>query len=149
MCATPIRLPPHPGKDFYASYSYGTDSIQAKVLFYSIGCGADSGLLAGYLEDIKTIISHHAIAYVMGDDEWNIKSGVTMLGGDGHIGYELVMSLVDLNDTLKMGHRSTLSQSLTHYILPSVNPYPLKVYVALLRSLRGNERKDGKEKGAS
>lgn len=119
------------------------------MLFYSIGCGADSRPLAGYLEDIKTIISHHAIAYVMGDDEWNIKSGVTMLGGDGHIGYELVMSLVDLNDTLKMGHRSTLSQSLTHYILPSVNPYPLKVYVALLRSLRGNERKDGKEKGTS
>lgn len=95
LCATPNQATPGTGTEYSATKEYDSDSLAARVLFYSIGSGVDTGPLAGYSEDIRIILAHHTVAYATGDADWNTRENVTALGWDGRVAYDMALQLIE------------------------------------------------------
>ncbi len=113
LCATPNQATPGAGTEYSATEEYGSDSLAAKVLFYSIGSGVDSGPLAGYSEDIRIILAHHTVAFATDDGDWNTREDVTALGWDGRVAYDMALNLIDFAENNGTGDYDVVVTYLT------------------------------------
>ena len=113
LCATPNQATPGAGTEYSATEEYGSDSLAAKVLFYSIGAGVDAGPLAGYSEDIRIILAHHTVAFATGDGDWNTREDVTALGWDGRVAYDMALNLIDFAENNGTGDYDVVVTYLT------------------------------------
>ena len=113
LCATPNQATPGAGTEYSATEEYGSDSLAAKVLFYSIGSGVDSGPLAGYSEDIRIILAHHTVAFATNDGDWNTREDVTALGWDGRVAYDMALNLIDFAENNGTGDYDVVVTYLT------------------------------------
>ena len=102
ICIEPHKDTPRESETFTATKEYGTDDIEARVMFWAVGAGWDDeewGVLKDYPYELRWIIAHHTIALANGQDDWNtpLNGNGTFLGdGEGKLGWELCQKLVSI-----------------------------------------------------
>ena len=102
ICVEPHKDTPRESETFTATKEYGTDDIEARVMFWAVGAGWDDeewGVLKDYPYELRWIISHHTIALANGQDDWNtpLNGNGTFLGdGEGKLGWELCQKLLSI-----------------------------------------------------
>ena len=102
ICVEPHKDTPRESETFTATKEYGTDDIEARVMFWAVGAGWDDeewGVLKDYPYELRWIIAHHTIALANGQDDWNIplNGNGTFLGdGEGKLGWELCQKLLSI-----------------------------------------------------
>lgn len=102
ICVEPHKDTPRESETFTATKEYGTDDIEARVMFWAVGAGWDDeewGVLKDYPYELRWIIAHHTIALANGQDDWNtpLNGNGTFLGdGEGKLGWELCQKLLNI-----------------------------------------------------
>ena len=102
ICIEPHKDTPRENETFTATTEYGTDDIEARVMFWAVGAGWDDedwGVLKDYPYELRWIIAHHTIALANGQDDWNtpLNGNGTFLGdGEGKLGWELCQELLNI-----------------------------------------------------
>lgn len=102
ICIEPHKDTPRESETFTATKEYGTDDIEARVMFWAVGAGWDDeewGVLKDYPYELRWIIAHHTIALANGQDDWNtpLNGNGTFLGdGEGKLGWELCQKLLSI-----------------------------------------------------
>lgn len=102
ICVEPHKDTPRESETFTATKEYGTDDIEARVMFWAVGAGWDDeewGVLKDYPYELRWIIAHHTIALANGQDDWNtpLNGNGTFLGdGEGKLGWELCQKLLSI-----------------------------------------------------
>lgn len=102
ICIEPHKDTPRESETFTATKEYGTDDIEARVMFWAVGAGWDNeewGVLKDYPYELRWIIAHHTIALANGQDDWNtpLNGNGTFLGdGEGKLGWELCQKLLNI-----------------------------------------------------
>ena len=102
ICVEPHKDTPRESETFTATKEYGTDDIEARVMFWAVGAGWDDeewGVLKDYPYELRWIIAHHTIALANGQDDWNtpLNGNGTFLGdGEGKLGWELCQKLLKI-----------------------------------------------------
>lgn len=102
ICIEPHKDTPRESETFTATKEYGTDDIEARVMFWAVGAGWDDeewGVLKDYPYELRWIIAHHTIALANGQDDWNtpLNGNGTFLGdGEGKLGWELCQKLLNI-----------------------------------------------------
>lgn len=102
ICVEPHKDTPRENETFTATKEYGTDDIEARVMFWAVGAGWDDeewGVLKDYPYELRWIIAHHTIALANGQDDWNtpLNGNGTFLGdGEGKLGWELCQKLLNI-----------------------------------------------------
>lgn len=102
ICIEPHKDTPRESETFTATKEYGTDDIEARVMFWAVGAGWDNeewGVLKDYPYELRWIIAHHTIALANGQDDWNtpLNGNGTFLGdGEGKLGWELCKKLLNI-----------------------------------------------------
>lgn len=102
ICIEPHKDTPRENETFTATKEYGTDDIEARVMFWAVGAGWDDeewGVLKDYPYELRWIIAHHTIALANGQDDWNtpLNGNGTFLGdGEGKLGWELCQKLLSI-----------------------------------------------------
>lgn len=102
ICVEPHKDTPRESETFTATKKYGTDDIEARVMFWAVGAGWDDeewGVLKDYPYELRWIIAHHTIALANGQDDWNtpLNGNGTFLGdGEGKLGWELCQKLLSI-----------------------------------------------------
>ena len=102
ICIEPHKDTPRESETFTATKEYGTDDIEARVMFWAVGAGWDNeewGVLKDYPYELRWIIAHHTIALANGQDDWNtpLNGNGTFLGdGEGKLGWELCQKLLSI-----------------------------------------------------
>lgn len=104
ICANPSSNNPLSGRTFGNVNEYGKDTIAARVMFFTIGSGGNEGPLSDYSSDVRTIIVHHAISKVMGDDKWNEYNGSPILKDENILALTLVDEVIEYAENHDTGY---------------------------------------------
>lgn len=94
LCANPLASNPSEGDTYETEVWYDDSDARARIYFYGLGSGSDMGPVAGLKYEQKLIVTHSALAFHIGDSDWNGGSR-PLVGNPGDWGYDLVMGLCD------------------------------------------------------
>lgn len=146
ICVEPHKDTPRESETFTATKEYGTDDIEARVMFWAVGAGWDDeewGVLKDYPYELRWIIAHHTIALANGQDDWNtpLNGNGTFLGdGEGKLGWELCQELLNIASNISpssVGYECSLTylsnDSSDNQSLGIYNDTPVKEFTGSVR----------------
>lgn len=146
ICVEPHKDTPRESETFTATKEYGTDDIEARVMFWAVGAGWDDeewGVLKDYPYELRWIIAHHTIALANGQDDWNtpLNGNGTFLGdGEGKLGWELCQELLNIASNISpssVGYECSLTylsnDSSDNQSLGIYNDIPVKEFTGSVR----------------
>lgn len=146
ICVEPHKDTPRENETFTATKEYGTDDIEARVMFWAVGAGWNDeewGVLKDYPYELRWIIAHHTIALANGQDDWNtpLNGNGTFLGdGEGKLGWELCQELLNIASNISpssVGYECSLTylsnDSSDNQSLGIYNDTPVKEFTGSVR----------------